>query len=358
MSDTVLFDILTTLIPKFSEGVPSVTYMRQKVEGSMLFETTLIDMGILNGSALLRVTFTPGKFEISPSSTSSSITSPNMEDNSSKQIQPPPQSYSSSSELPLDDNTMDEEEDNRMEEEDDDDNSGRRKAPKMILKESFTSSSSSSPSINTLNTSNSANRGNTGNTTPNYLLNPEPPSDPYEKCVFYLGEIRRTISDPEYTASMKTIGKIIDNIVNKPGEPMVRRMKTTNAAFSKKILAYPNCINLLFSLGFTIYSDESGDYYMLKPEDENEKLLKDIQERVRTIVEAQMILNQNMYDNEEQQQRINFDPYKPIVYIYSFLFIFLSFLFFFCHFLSFLFLLLLLLLYYIVNIINRSDSKW
>lgn len=298
MSNTILFDILVKLIPKFSEGIPSITYMRQKVEGSMLFETTLQDIGILNGSALLRVAFTPGKFEISPSSNSTpsppSITSPNVEATSSQQIE------ANLEFLPKDD-TLDEEEES----------SGKRKPPKMILKDSFSSSSSSSLPCSFTNNSKSVE-------TPNYLLNPQPPTDIYEKCVFYLGEIRRTISDPEYTSTMKTFSKIIDNIINKPGEPLVRRMKTTNAAFTKRILSYPNCINLLFAIGFTIYSDETGDYYMLKPEDENIKLLKDVQERVHTIVEAQMILN-NSYDNnnnEQQQQRINFDPYKPIVCLY------------------------------------------
>lgn len=298
MSNTILFDILVKLIPKFSEGIPSITYMRQKVEGSMLFETTLQDIGILNGSALLRVAFTPGKFEISPSSNSTpsppSITSPNVEATSSQQIE------ANLEFLPKDD-TLDEEEES----------SGKRKPPKMILKDSFSSSSSSSSPCSFTNNSKSVE-------TPNYLLNPQPPTDIYEKCVFYLGEIRRTISDPEYTSTMKTFSKIIDNIINKPGEPLVRRMKTTNAAFTKRILSYPNCINLLFAIGFTIYSDETGDYYMLKPEDENIKLLKDVQERVHTIVEAQMILN-NSYDNnnnEQQQQRINFDPYKPIVCLY------------------------------------------
>lgn len=170
-SNTILYDIITSLTPLIKKGIPCITYMRHNITGNALFETTLQDIGILKDSALLRLTYNPGAFFHNPPETPVNNTLPNVSNNNNEIPQQ------------LNDDAPDSEEE-------------ETKIPKMIIKEEYLQKINSEE--------NSLNNNITEDNNPTLSLN---------NSICCLREIRNNVNDPEYTTAIKTLFKVIDNIV-------------------------------------------------------------------------------------------------------------------------------------------------
>lgn len=79
--------------------------------------------------------------------------------------------------------------------------------------------------------------------------------------------------DADSLACLKTILKLIDNIVSKPGNSIVRRIRLSNAAITSKIVARKGGIDILYAIGFVskeedrkLLSSEPGETFLVLEE--------------------------------------------------------------------------------------------
>ena len=79
--------------------------------------------------------------------------------------------------------------------------------------------------------------------------------------------------DADSLACLKTILKLIDNIVSKPGNSIVRRIRLSNAAINSKIVARKGGIDILYAIGFVskeedrkLLSSEPGETFLVLEE--------------------------------------------------------------------------------------------
>lgn len=67
--------------------------------------------------------------------------------------------------------------------------------------------------------------------------------------------------------------KIVNNLLSKPDEPKFRSINVRNSAFNQKVVGKSGGLEFLYAIGFSRRIDSSGEYLILKPQDESQSTL-------------------------------------------------------------------------------------
>ena len=85
-----------------------------------------------------------------------------------------------------------------------------------------------------------------------------------------------------YTTALKTLQKVIENIAANPMEEKYRKIKCSNAAFSKRLGGLPGGKEALLQCGFDLVTDAEDSAFVIQPSAEKWELLQ----TAKTVVDA------------------------------------------------------------------------
>jgi hypothetical protein len=79
---------------------------------------------------------------------------------------------------------------------------------------------------------------------------------------------------------LQTVVRLIDNVISRPADPTVRRVRLANPAFQAKVARFPSCVDMLRAAGFTEETvsdiDEGGGALTLPSETEDRVALRKV----------------------------------------------------------------------------------
>ena len=117
-----------------------------------------------------------------------------------------------------------------------------------------------------------------------------------------LDRMRRAVASPaRYGTALQTLVKLLDNIVQHPLEEKYRRVKSTNAAFAKRLGQVPHGTDVLQAVGFALQPHETPPTYVLQASPQ----------AWPQVLEHQATLQQALAKHEQEQQAATVPPPVP-----------------------------------------------
>ena len=117
-----------------------------------------------------------------------------------------------------------------------------------------------------------------------------------------LDRMRRAVASPaRYGTALQTLVKLLDNIVQHPLEEKYRRIKSTNAAFAKRLGQVPHGTDVLQAVGFALQPHETPPTYVLHASPQ----------AWPQVLDHQATLQQALTKHEQEQQAATVPPPVP-----------------------------------------------